>query len=154
MTGEQGPRLTVVAQLTLFIAAQMGHTNCKTRNEDNRHGEIGEPTGPERLVHAYNRMMERVQSVIEQAEGKVIPTLQRNVAWRFQIPVHLRAGKGLDLAPEMGLNKRLNAFCSPPPLLLGNRSPAEANQVDIKKRTTGSETERKESDMVTIQVKK
>ena len=39
----------------------------------------GDPTGPERLVHAYNRMMERVQSVIEQAEGKVIPTLQRNI---------------------------------------------------------------------------
>ena len=51
----------------------------------------GDPTGPERLVHAYNRMMGRVQSVIEQAEGKVIPTLQRNVAWRFRIPVHLRA---------------------------------------------------------------
>ena len=38
-----------------------------------------DPSAPERLEHAYNRMMERVQSVIEQAEGSVIPTLQRNI---------------------------------------------------------------------------
>jgi len=36
-------------------------------------------SGPERLVDAYNRMVERVQKTIEQTEKSVIPPLQRNI---------------------------------------------------------------------------
>ncbi len=38
-----------------------------------------QPSGPERLIQAYNRMMERVQKAIEKTEESVIPTLQRNI---------------------------------------------------------------------------
>ncbi|MEE8428156.1 MAG: zinc ribbon-containing protein [Gammaproteobacteria bacterium] len=38
-----------------------------------------QPSGPERLVQAYNRMMERVQKAIDKTEKSFIPPLQRNI---------------------------------------------------------------------------
>ena len=64
-------------------------------------------------------------------------------AYHFQVSADIPAGKGLDLAPGMGLNKPLNTPYIPPSSLLGDRSITEADQVAIKKCAVASGRERK-----------